>query len=117
MSTGFKSADQVLSSGNVINVNKNKSNNVINVNGGKYSLGEKFVPHTEETQLAEEMANKMNDLGNYAFYFSVVKTIGVSNSIRLLKVVLDEITTKEVTKTPVRNKGRYFCFIYKRRLY
>lgn len=100
---------------NVKNINNlNNVNNVID----KYSLKSSgFVPMTEETQLADEISKSMGDEKSYAGYLRVVRSVGIGSAKRLLVTVLDEIRNKDRTKSPVRNKGAYFMFIYKKKLY
>lgn len=100
------------------NVNKYILNNGINVNTlNKYKLDKtKFIPNTEESQLAEEIGIFLRD-ENFACFYSVVKKIGCSEARRLLKNVLSDIEEKNETKTPVRKPGAYFMWKYKRNLY
>jgi hypothetical protein len=85
---------------------------------GKYGLDRsKFIPRNEATQLAEVMATKMGDLKNYASYLGIVNKIGVAKGMQLLAVVQSDIAKKAETKTPVRNKGGYFVWIYKKGRY
>jgi hypothetical protein len=115
---------KILNPVNDINSNKEKSNtnNVIDVNSkekkGRYELDRsKFTPNNEKTQLAEEIATKLNDLENYAFYLNVVNKIGCQDAMRLMRSVESDIEEKKATKTPVRSPKRYFVWKYKNRKY
>lgn len=104
----------------VNNVNKNINNNDTNVSQikNKYMLDKtKFIPSTEETLLAEEIASQLSDLQNYAAYLNVINTIGCENARRLRSVVLDDIRTKARTKNPVRKPGAYFMWVFKKGIY
>lgn len=104
----------------VNNVNKNINNNDTNVSQikNKYMLDKtKFVPSTEETLLAEEIASQLSDLQNYAAYLNVINTIGCENARRLRSIVLDDIRTKARTKNPVRKPGAYFMWVFKKGIY
>lgn len=97
----------------VNNDNGNKFNNANNDNNGKrkYALDKsKFVPHTEETVLAEEIATKLDDLDNFAYYYSVIKRIGVSKTRIIFYQTMGEIKEKAETKYPVRKPARYFVW-------
>lgn len=104
----------------VNNVSKEISNNDSNVNSFKkrYMLDKtKFTPNTEETRLAEDIATKLDDLGNYAAFLGAVNKNGCLKIRRLLASVLDDIETKKKTKNPVRKPGAYFMWKLKREMY
>ena len=97
-----------ISKNNDINVNSNKTeNNVIidnNVNivankpKKKTALDKtKFTPNTPESQLAEEMASKFEDLDNFAFYQSVVKKLKLYEAQVFFKTIVQEIEDKKNT--------------------
>lgn len=97
------------------NDNKKITNNGINDNPNngksKYSLDRsKFVPNTERSQLAEEVADKLNDLQNYAAFLAAVNKHGCSRIRQCLQSTLDDIEEKKKTKTPVRKPGAYFMW-------
>lgn len=99
----------------VNNDNKKKSNNAINDNNdthkSKYALDRnKFVPNTEESMLAEEIAMSFDDLNNFASFFNVVKRLGCLRARTLFQETLGEIAEKRNTKYPVRNAARYFMW-------
>jgi hypothetical protein len=104
---------------NVNNDNQKIANNDINVNnGGKYTIDRsKFIPNTSESQFAEEIAVKLNDLTNYACYRDVIQHNGIANTMRCFKSVLNDIKEKKETKTPVRYPAKYFMWKLKKRLY
>lgn len=92
---------------------RNKLNNANNVNNNKrkYALDKsKFVPNTEESILAEEIATKLNDLDNFACYYSVVKRTGVAKTRMIFGQTVGEIKEKAQTKYPVRKPARYFMW-------
>ena len=98
---------------NVNNGNREKSNNANNVNSNKrkYALDKnKFVPHTEESLLAEEIATELKDLDNFACYYNVVNKIGVSKARMIFSQTLGEIKEKAKTKYPVRKPASYFMW-------
>ena len=110
----------------VNNVNSTKeehnTDNDINVNGqirkSRFALNRaKFKPNNEKTQLAEEIAIKLGDLNNYAFYLSVVNKIGCQDAMRLIRTVESDIDEKQKTKTPVKSAKKYFTWIYLHRKY
>jgi hypothetical protein len=97
----------------VNNGNKSKLNNDNNDNNDKkrYALDRsKFTPNTEEALLAEEIATKLNDLDNFACYFSVVNRIGASKARTILSQTIGEIKEKAESKYPVRKPARYFMW-------
>lgn len=98
---------------NVNNGIGRKLNNANNVNSNKrkYALDKsKFVPHTEEALLAEEIATKLNDLDNFANFYNVVNKIGVLKTRMIFSQTLGEIKEKAKTKYPVRKPARYFMW-------
>ena len=102
--------------------NDSNNNNGSNVNNGrykkKYALDKsKFTPNTEKTILAEKVATSLNDLQNYACYLYVVNKIGVADADRLLRSTLSDIEEKKNTKTPVRNKAKYFMYKFRFKKY
>lgn len=108
--------------GNVINVRKgnisNNVNNVITTKKKKYALDRnKFTPNTEETILAEEIAQSFNDLDNYAFYLKVVNKLGSLRARRFWITIEAEIKEKEDTKYPIRNRKKYFTWKFKKGLF
>jgi len=111
--------EQVVKTLEKINLTRNNGNNVnrsILINDTndtskktKYSLDKsKFTPNTPETQLAEEIANYLNDTKNYACYLNVVNKIGRDGAYRLFMTVKDDVSSKSLTSTPVRKKAAYF---------
>jgi len=95
---------------NVNNDNRNKLNNVNN-GKSKYALDKsKFIPNTEESALAEEIATKFDDLDNFACYYSVINRIGVSKARMIFSQTVGEIKEKAGTKNPVRKPARYFMW-------
>jgi hypothetical protein len=102
---------------NVINDNKYVNTNDKHVKKNYALNRDKFIPNTEESMLAEEIAVTLMDLDNFAFYFSVVKKIGVGTAMILLKTVLSDVEEKKGTKYPVRDIKKYFTWKYRRRLY
>jgi Na+-translocating ferredoxin:NAD+ oxidoreductase RnfG subunit len=101
-----------------INDNDTNANNVINVIPSKYALNKsKFVPNTDESCLAEEMAEYFNDLKNYAFYFHVTKKLGYSGAYAFFDSVKADIKEKMNTAHPVRSPKKYFAWRYKRGMY
>lgn len=105
---------------NVNNVSKKIINNDINVKSskGKYALDKvKFIPNTEESQLAEEIATTLQDINNYACFLKIINSIGCSRATTLFKSVLSDIEEKHETRTPVRNPAAYFVWKYKKGLY
>ena len=114
--------DIIVRRNNDNNVNRyilNNDNNVNSSNGKKkYSLDKsKFTPNTEESQLAEDLANYFKDSENYAFYYSVVNSLGVLRAKEALKNIKDEIQQKENTKYAIRNPKKYFTWKYKKGFY
>lgn len=104
------------------NVNNDIINNITNnVNNGvssKYSLNkDKFIPNTEETQLAEEIATYLGDLQNYALYLHIVKKLGISGAYSFLKSVQEEIENKRGTKFQIKSPKKYFTWKFKKGLY
>lgn len=92
---------------------KYKLCNDINVNS-KYALNkEKFIPNTEGSILAEDIAKDMNDLNNYAYYFSVVNKLGVVSARVYWKRIQTDILEKQNTKNPVRFPKKYFAYMLK----
>ena len=84
----------------------------------KYALDKtKFTPNTPEATIAEEISKSYNDLRNYAFYFGLVKKIGVQEALRLHAVVQDEIKRKALTSTPVRFPSKFFTYTYEHKKY
>lgn len=109
---------------NVINVNVNNSNNVNNDSNGisskikKYALNrDSFKPHTEETQLAEDIATSFDDLQNYAFYLHVVNRLGAPGTYAFWKVVEQEIEEKRGSRFEIRNPKKYFAWKFSKGLY
>lgn len=106
---------------NVINVNINKEYNDNNVNTykkRKYSLDKnKFLPNTENTQLAEQIATFFKDLNNYAFYLSVVNKLGVQRTYLFWKNIQDEIEQKRNSRYEIRFPKKYFAWRYKNKKY
>lgn len=94
-------------------------NNVVTSNDKKkYSLDRsKFTPNTEEAQLAENLATFLNDTENYAFYYSVVKTLRIARAHQALADIKDEIQQKKNTKYAIKSPKKYFTFKYKKGLY
>jgi len=88
------------------NDNKNDIKNI--VNNDKYSLKESFVPKTEETSMAHQIASKLNDLNNYAFHRRVVKQIGPQRANQLLHETLDDVKQAKLTTNPIRNPAALF---------
>lgn len=106
----------------VNNVNNDSKDFLNNDNNGsyksKYALDKsKFMPNTEQTQLAEKIAVALNDTNNYACYLSVVNKIGATEGERLFRSVLSDIEEKRKTKCPVRSKARYFMWKFKDKRY
>ena len=104
---------------NVNNDNKHINANVNNVpTKSQYALDRsKFIPNTPKTQLAEKIAIALDDLQSFAGYLSVVNKMGYSNAERLLKSTLDDIKEKAKTSSPVRKKGAYFMWKFKKKMY
>ncbi|PIZ62205.1 hypothetical protein COY16_04975 [Candidatus Roizmanbacteria bacterium CG_4_10_14_0_2_um_filter_39_13] len=115
---------KILTSNSDINYVNNVSNNIKynNVNNDifkkRYALDpSKFNPNTEETAMAEEIAKKLDDLNNYAYYLSIVNKKGCEKAKRCLHAVLSDIKEKKNTKTPVRDPKKYYVWKMKRGLY
>lgn len=106
-----------------ISINANNVNNVnndeVSAKGRKYGLNRsKFTPNTEETQLAEDIANYFNDLKNYAFYLHVVKSLGVPTSLSFWKSIKEEIEEKKNNpRYAIRYPSKYFTWKFKKKLY
>ena len=98
---------------NVNNISKLNNDNNVN---SRYALNpKKFIANTEESLLAKEIAENMNDLNNFAFYFSIVNNLGVSGARNYWIEIKNDILEKGKTKTPVRSPKKYFVWKYKRR--
>ena len=83
----------------VINDNKyiiNNDNNVSLNNNKDYSISKNFKLNTEESSLAYEIAEKLDDTGNFACFFDVVNKNGCSETRFFLSKVLGEINGKSL---------------------
>lgn len=104
-----------------ISNNVNKYNNDTNVNGSfdkKYALDKsKFVPHTPESVCAIEIAEKFNDLNNFAFYMHVVKHLGIDRAYRAVCSVFYDVREKNETKYKIRSPVKYFAWKYRKGLF
>lgn len=90
-------------------IRTNTNNDTNDSTHNPYALDEtKFVPNTEGSLLAKEIATELNDLENFAFYMGVVKRKGVDRVRDVYQKVLGDIREKKDTKYPVRNPAKYF---------
>ncbi len=106
----------------VINVNNDNISSSNNVNGNvkkkSYALNkEKFIPNTEETQLAEEIADYFDDIENYACFLYYINKKGCAEIRRAYRSTVSDIEEKKNTKFPVRNPVKYFIWKIKREMY
>lgn len=116
--------DSILKRNNVNKVDKYNYDNNVNKNDtsvaskNKYALDRnKFIPNTEEAQLAETIAESFDDLNNYAFYFSVVNKLGVSGAYSFWKSHEDEEEEKRGTRYEFRSSKKVFAWRFKKGLY
>lgn len=106
--------------GSLINGNKYKYDNNVGSNvtnippKTKYSLDKRmFSPNNKVAAAAEKIALELNDIDNYAFYYSVAKNMGAMRSIQLLHEVKADITNSRGKKNEIKYPKRFFTWKYK----
>lgn len=89
--------------------NKNKSFNIDNsIDKGKYALKESFIPNTEDSVVARDIAAALGDCGNFAFYYSAVQKIGPETAMRLLSETKGDIEFWRNKNNPIKKPGALF---------
>lgn len=102
---------------NNVNENVNRKNINTNVNDiyykrKDYSINKtQFKPYTEETSLAYEIADYLDDFYNFACYLYYINEFGCEVIRQLFAEAKDIMRKKSQTKDHVRNKGSYFSGI------
>jgi len=94
-------------------IDNNEYINIDITNNGKYSLKRGFKPETIEAITAEEIASALDDLENYAFYYSVVNKIGWNKARELLSEVKCDVRKGELKGKLIENPGALYTWKYK----
>jgi len=94
-------------------IDSNEYKNIDITSNDKYSLKRSFEPKTIEAITAEEIASALDDLGDYAFYYSVVNKIGWNKAKELLSDVKCDVREGESKGKPIRNPGALYTWKYR----
>ncbi len=86
-----------------------KNNTIIDNNdNNRYSLKNGFVPKTEETQTAREIAEGLHDSKNYALHRAIVKRIGSQRAYQCYRETLDDVGRGEAAGKPIKNPAALY---------
>lgn len=90
------------------NIDSNDNKDYLNIDKSKYALKDNFNPNNSETVTAREIASKLGDTQNFAFYRSVVQKIGEQRAGELLSETKEDIRMGGINGQPIRNPAALF---------
>lgn len=110
-----KKATHVTNVTNDIKNNKNNTN-VNNVRKSPYTLRPDFKENCPEATLSLEMIKYFDDEASHAFYWKLCLNEGEQRARFLFDQARGLIKEKTTSRTPVRDKKKFFAFMYKKGL-